>query len=506
MKQKVTRGIFARLMTLALLVIMLFTTAACQKDEQKTPDDTGTDAVGAETEPSYDPMLEAIDYEGDEFVILQRSNYGGTSYEEFDMEEYTDDSINQSVFDRNAYLEDKYNIDIVVEVESKESLPTTVYNLVQTDMVNFDLVNLDLAGIINLARNGLLIEASNIPVIDTQQPYWFTDIIDACTVDNKSFLLTGDANLWVLHSVGAVMFNKGMVQDTGLESPYDLVTNNQWTYSKLLEMTKAVKNENGDGVWNENDRYGVVSTYAAVETMFNGMGGLLVTKDDQDVMSVEYLSTRNLDIITKIVEYWADTESALLINRWPSYVSPNGASSNMMADVFNSGNALFVIEMMYQLPTLVDSEFGVGIVPAPKYDEIQTDYYSFVHYSHATAVGVPISWKDDSEHMDYIGRVLEDMNFKSKETVRETYYEDNLRRRRAKDEESYDMLEVIYDSLIVDIGGVLGGAGFKAAQTVRSLVYNGDTSSIYSGLFSYYEPDKAILQDLVDNYFKTGSN
>ena len=489
-----------QLLTWMLLLCVMITAASCVKKES-TEENTQAQSQSVSADTSLDPEIEAVDFGGESFVIFTRTNYGGSSYEEFDVQEYTDDIINQAVYDRNIYLEDKYNMEIEVNTEHKDSVAQVVYQLHLSDLVNFDMVSTTLTHMINLARNGVLVEIGDIPVIDTSAPYWFDDIIDAGTINQKSFVLSGDANLWVLHSVGAVMFNRSMINDLSLTSPYTLVKNNEWTYEKLYEMTKAADMPNSNSNVASN-RYGIVSPYGVVETMFTGLGGTLVAKDQDGEMSVEYLSDRNIDIITKIVDYWSDTDAALLINRHDSYTSPNGASSNLMMDVFNSGNALFVIEMLYQFPTLVHNEYGVGIVPAPKYDSAQEDYYSFVHQGHATGMGVPNKWLGDDERMDRIGRVMEDMNYMSKSTVRETYYEDNLRLRRAQDDESYEMLAIVYDRMVMDPGMMLQGAGFKASDKIRALVYAADTSDIYSSMYANYEADMAILQDLIDNYFQ----
>ena len=491
---------FPKLLAWMLLLCIMLTAVSCAK-KAPSEETAQTNPPPASVDTSYDPEIEAVDFGGESFVIFTRTNYGGSSYEEFDVQEYTDDIINQAVYDRNIYLEDKYNMEIEVNTEHKDSVAQVVYQLHLSDLVNFDMVSTTLTHMINLARNGVLAEIGDIPIIDTSAPYWFDDIIDAGTVNNKSFVLAGDANLWVLHSVGATMFNRSMINDLNLTSPYTLIENNEWTYAKLYEMTKEANLPNSNSNVASN-RYGITSTYAVVETMFTGMGGTLVSRDQDGAMSVGYLSDRNIDIITKIVDYWSDTDSALLINRHDSYTSPNGASSNLMMDVFNSGNALFVIEMMYQFPTLIHNEYGVGIVPAPKYDAAQEEYYSFVHQGHATGMGVPNKWLGNSERMDRIGRVMEDMNYKSRSTVRQTYYEDNLRLRRAQDDESYEMLEIVYDRMVMDPGMMLQGAGFKASDKIRALVYAADTSDIYSSMLANYESDMEILQDLIDNYFK----
>ena len=98
---------------------------------------------------------------------------------------------------------------------------------------------------------------------------------------------------------------------------------------------------------------------------------------------------------------------------------------------------------------------------------------------------------------------MEDMAWFSSTTVRRAYYDDNLKLRRACDEETYRMLDIIYGNLRVDTGMILAGAGFQADQKMRDLVYAGKSDNVVSEMNSVYSSDLAILQELIDHYFNT---
>lgn len=490
--------ICVRFIVCALLLSTLLSLFSCSKKEDgEETNDSTVFTSDSEITVDYDPHIAAKDYGGREFVIFSRDMRGSPDYEEFGVDTFSSNTINSAVYERNMYLEDKYNIDIVVNYEDKDLMGQTVYRLHTAQAINFDVINATLDHVINMARNGCLMQSTDIPYIDTSKPYWNSKIIKSGTINNRSYLISGDANIWALHSTAAVMFNTDMVKNKRLDNPYDLVSENKWTFEAFKQMSaQAAEELNGDSIYDENDCYGCVSTYATVETMFVGMGGVWVSKDANDNMVMNYESSRNNDIIMKIVDYWKNPQEALLINRWPSYTSPN--NSNMMADVFNGGKALFVTELLYQLPTLVDNSFTVGIVPAPKLDSDQQDYASFVHQQHATGLGVPLLCSDS----DMIGRVLEDMAWYSMDTVRHAYYDVNLKARRAQDNESSEMLDIIYANTYVDTGLLYGGAGLQIGQTVRALVYNSSTD-ISSSIKTAYTHDKAVIDELLEKYFKS---
>ena len=491
--------IWLRIILFTLLVSTLLSLFSCAKKEE-VEDTDGENVVTTnvvDNEVDYNPYIEAKDYGGREFVIFSMDMTGSPDYEEFGVDTYTSHTINSAVYERNMYLEDKYNIDITVNYEAKTSMASTVYRLHTSQAVNFDVINATLDHIINMARNGCLMQIKDIPHINTDKPYWNSKIIDSGTIGNRSYLISGDANIWALHSTAAVMFNSNMIAEKKIANPYELVANNEWTFENFKKMSaQAAAELNGDGKYDENDCYGCVSTYAAVETMFTGMGGVLVSKDANDQMVMNYKSARNNDIIMNIIGYWKNVQEALLINRWPAYTSPK--NMNMMADVFNDGHALFVTELLYQLPTLVENNFTVGIVPAPKFDADQENYASFVHIAHATGLGIPLLCEDS----DMVGRVLEDMAWESMSTVRYAYYDVNLKSRRAQDNESSEMLDIIYANTYVDAGLLYGGAGLQIGQTIRGLVYNSATD-ISSSIEIAYNHDKAVIDELLEKYFQT---
>ncbi len=490
--------LWVKIIVCLLVVCTLASLVSCKKDdeaENSDGNDTAVTTQADEGEIDYDPHIEAKDYGGREFIIFSRENTGGTDYEEFDVKEYSSNLLNSAVYDRNMYLQEKYNIEIVVNTENKDSMGGTVKRLCLAETVDFDLINATQDHIINMAMNGCLMQTSDIPYINPEKPYWSAETMEAATIVNKGYLLCGDANLWSLHAVGGVIFNTQMIADKKLDNPYDLVKSGKWTYEKFTKMTvEAAEELNGDGIYDERDCYGCVSTYAACETMFSGMNGILVIKDSNDEFVMNYTDDKTLDIVEKIVEFWKYNDT-LLINRFPNYTSPK-AGSNMMADVFNKGNALFIAELMYQLPTLIDNNFTIGLVPAPKYNEDQTEYKSFVHVQHATALGVPALCSD----ADMVGRVLEDMAYKSMSTVRYSYYEVNLKSRRAQDDDSIEMLDIMYAGAHPDTGYLYSGGGLTVRQTIRDLVfYRG--SNITSEITKSSNTDKAQIDKLVNDYF-----
>ena len=72
---------------------------------------------------------------------------------------------------------------------------------------------------------------------------------------------------------------------------------------------------------------------------------------------------------------------------------------------------------------------------------------SYMHMGWSTTSAVPVTKNDDH---DLTGRLLEDMAWKSSETVRPAYYDRTLQGKISRDDDSGEMLDIIYSGLNID--------------------------------------------------------
>lgn len=115
---------------------------------------------------------------------------------------------------------------------------------------------------------------------------------------------------------------------------------------------------------------------------------------------------------------------------------------------FNEGRALYYISPITSLAQLRDMEDELGILSLPKHDESQDRYYNTLQYNNATVYTVPMSVTD----LNRTGMILEALAYQSVDTLTPAYYEITLKRKYSNDEESSSMLDLIFDTRIVDLG------------------------------------------------------
>ena len=105
---------------------------------------------------------------------------------------------------------------------------------------------------------------------------------------------------------------------------------------------------------------------------------------------------------------------------------------------------------IYKAISFREMEDDFGILPMPKYYETQDRYYHTVSHGNASFMFLPINIKN--EELEKLGTFLSGLSELSKKKVTYEYREVQLRYRDARDSESEEMLEIIFDSRTFDLG------------------------------------------------------
>ena len=112
-----------------------------------------------------------------------------------------------------------------------------------------------------LAAEGYLYELNELPNVDLSNPWWDQAALEDLSVRGKSYLATGDISPTSLMTSSCMTFNKNLLDDIGMEYPYDLVYEGKWTIDKLASLTTDLSRDlNGDSQYTlEDDLFGYTS-------------------------------------------------------------------------------------------------------------------------------------------------------------------------------------------------------------------------------------------------------
>ena len=480
------------------LILLISLATGCGKEavlsdnnETTSVESDGTE-TSATTEPSIDPGVEAVDLGGREYTILNRQHGDyAFPYAEFQAEEENGDLVNDGVYKRNLAIEDKYKVKLV-SVET-DDVVGNAKNAVLAGDKTYDLLMPMISDAFSLAVQGCLLNMSDLPHIDLSKPYWMDSIVEASSIGGRNYFLSGDMNASVLNAVGATFFNKDLAALYQINDVYDVVKAGKFTLDKLTEYCRLVYNDlNGNAEYDSEDRYGLDCSTFAWQPLYYGAGMSMISKDKDDIPSLAWDTEKNIDAIAKIVKLLNDKTTTILVNQY-SELHAIGLG-NATFNIFREDRALFFSEVMYGAMQFRDMKSDFGILPLPKYDEKQEKYASYVHTNQSSAVCVPIT----NEDIELAGMLLEDMAYQSYLNVRPAFYDVTLKIKFTRDEDTAEIIDMIYENINIDLTLVMNRSGLPIDNTLRTAMLENRTD-----LASMIASQKSSCEETINSNVKT---
>ena len=441
---------FRRSAVLVLATALAASSFACGKERGTTADDT-TDSEqttvpgGADSAPDeygyVDPGIEKKDYGGRTFTIVYPNWSLYNDY--YFAEEYDGDIVNDSIYDRAKYVEERLGIEFVYYCPGyiHEVFPT-VQKTVLAGSPDYDLALTHCAtNIVSYPKEGIVLDWNALPGVDLDKPYWNQSVRENIEVDGVLPLMSSD---YILPDVNSIFFNKKLITENQLDDPYDLVLSGKWTWGKLREMAKVgIKDLNGDSVMDDQDQYGFVcerdwqcaSVLVSCGQQFFASGA-----DGIPTLAMNNEKSQNiLEMFTALL--WNDGSSF----SWEYKAEYDPNKSGKPPVDFGSGRSMFYLTPLSLAVSFRDTEVDYGILPLPKYDETQKDYLTL---NWAGFMCVPASAGDP----ELVGLVAELLASESCRTVIPAFYDILLGEKVARDEKAKDTLDIIFENDIYDLG------------------------------------------------------
>jgi len=211
-------------------------------------------------------------------------------------------------------------------------------------------------------------------------------------------------------------------------------------------------------VW--EDRWGLCVYNDSLHAFLVSGGGALAVKDENDIPYIDFASEKNIAVMDKVMNLMYNPEYVVNVQAPPKggKATPNGAEACRMG--FEENRILFIWTRMRFVEFFRGMESNFGIVPLPKATETQDKYYSVVNPYTGVMLGVPAS----ADNLDRISIILEALSAESRYTLQPAYYDVVLQRKYVRDDESSEMLDIIFGSTpmgdrVYDIGSVYSFGG-----------------------------------------------
>ena len=110
-----------------------------------------------------------------------------------------------------------------------------------------------------------------------------------------------------------------------------------------------------------------------------------------------------------------------------------------------NGQALYYMGGFGTASAFRAMEDDFGIVPLPKYDESQKDYYSRI--ADGWLLNVPTHCADT----EFVSAILEELAIGTKNYIIPAYYEDALKNKFIRDDDTLEMLDIVQTNKMIDL-------------------------------------------------------
>jgi len=456
--------------------------------------DNGENAAAEEAIP-FPYADEKIDLNGASFKILTGREWDNTNVyiEDYEIEEMNGEVLNDAIYTRNLIIEDMYNLKLEA-VQAGDQIKALMGRTIKAGMDEYGAVAplLNHAG--TFASEGYAVNIYET-ALSIDAPWWDRNILESTSVGGAAYYIAGDIFIKHYDGIPMIMFNKKMLADFGLQSPYNLVENNQWTFDKFNEMVKGVYVDlDQNGKKNRYDRYGFTTQVDYCLSFVNGSGQLFMDKDKDDLPVFVGYTEKMANIFDKLLEHYA-SDDTYCIHRDASKEGGWNTGNTPENWVFPEGRSLFYWGLSRFMGLyLRDMEDDFGILPIPKWDSSQDRYYSTVNGWNSFTYMLPRTVTDAERN----SIILDAMAYHGMKLIKPAYYEICLQRKYARDEESSAMLDIIFSSAHYEPGGA--GAFIGAlCDSIQTGAVN--ISSIYVRNIGRIEQ---AIQDLIKNHTRIG--
>lgn len=458
-----------KMLTALLIAGTVLTLAACNQEDKKQPDVTPDNNVIESENDKTD--ADAIDYEADlsterydgyDYRILVRKGWTSGQYQE----ESQEDVVADAIFRRNKAVEEKYGITISISESSSGDYEVDALNSVLAGDDAYDIIFAHSRAAFTYAVQGAAYNVLDIDTIHMDKPWWSRNIVENCSLNDRLFVLDGDISKDGLSQAMCLLFNKRIFDEKSFDYPYEMVKDGDWTFDEFAYLVKKGGADlNGDGVMKpEDDQFGFVCFEwgAPISILYTG-GQKIYDKDDEGKFALTLYSNKTVELFDEFFR---------LLNNEACYISNTNKQVDYY-DIFKQGRAMMANGSLGSAQELRNLDDDFGILPYPKFSE--EDEYSSIINGFAPLALIPITVSDANR----TGAITEALCAYGSKYVIPAFYEVSLKTKYARDEESEEMMDLIKDNIVYDIGYVAGGP-FQSIGRDLSLTTTHDFASFYA--------------------------
>ncbi len=492
-----------RIVSVLLVLAVMLTLASCGEDSPKTMGGTSSTGVpgsfaedtGGAAQTRKEEVLEipeganfATDGNPYEFRILGINSANGYPHIDLVAESVLEEPINDAVYERNNTIEELLGVKISAVTQTTSSIVSTARNNISSNTDAFDIYLPTMSDAVNLALEDYLVNLYDVPYLDLSKSWWDQNVKESLAIKDKLYFTTGEISILDDDLCYAVLMNKDSLKNFHADlDPYQLVKDKKWTLSKLLEIIKDTNDDtNGDGKMTHDDDWGMM-LFTNVSTVFYLSSGESIVKPDGKGGYVFGMQdSRATDVVSDVLDFILDNQFYR--------TDKLGTTAADELEKFVSGHCMFRSTVFSVARQLRQMEMDFGILPNPLYDENQERYYTPTSSNgYLPGLCIPVCAGD----IVRTGIITEALAYYSHIYLTPAYYDVSLDGVLLRDDESRDMLDILFGSKVYDIGYIynFGGVAFVLNELTKA-----DSKAYTSKFDSLAGPVSAGIEEVMEKF------
>lgn len=467
-----------RILASLLAAVMLFGAVSCATATEDSDTQEAHTAAGSLAETELAPDLPEMNYKGEQFRILTDKG----SYGELVSNNATGEVLNDAILEATVSVSNQFNIQFV-HIEGDGA---TMETFIMAGDDEYDVALIHDCTTATMSLNGWFHNVNDLPYVDPSSPWWPQFIVDSLTLNGKMYYFSNYSSYQAMAQTRACFFNQRILKDYNMKAPYDMVRDGTWTLAKIMEMSSNIyADTNGDGKQDTGDVLGFATShypYAWLESF----GIELYHKESPSSAELSLMMDDRCYTLIDQLHTWffSGTEGV-----W----APMNDSGEISMTMFAEDRVAFTFACVgSQAPRAIEGDVDYGIVPIPKIDENQPQYYGGCT---SPLFSVPVTLRDTER----AGIILEAMAYAGYQHILPAYCENTLKTRFATDPDCAEMLNLIFDNQVISFAYLFANSVPQGMQ-YRFIADTVERNKVASFFKSKQRKEQKMIDTIVEFY------
>ena len=480
-----------RILSLVLVLLTVLSMLLSCGQEAAAPQDT---TAAAETSPAESEGVtetqpksgvpEDTDLDGAAIRIWYTTNWMG--YTAFDGDN-TGDTLDSAIYNQRVAVEDRLRctIEYFDSNTDQAKCNEAIQKLLLAGDDSFDAYAPTQWNGVKVVAEGLFLNIADQSVISFDKPWWYAEYMAEMAVGkNCIFTLVGDWSIDAKRFLSCCYANK-QIYGSSFGEPdelYGFVLDGSWTVDRMQEMCEAAYSDlDGNGKADKNDMLGTVLVWNEdILSLQVGSGERFTKRDSDNIPILNENFERMFTVCDRLYELSYNTTGIVYGTKKEALEIEENAKK------FSSSTMLLMLGQFYVAEYLRDMTDDFAILPVPKFEESQSDYWSYM-FEVLRFVALPYNCKAP----DVVCAALEELAFEGHQSVAPVYYEESLKTKYLRDSQSSQMIDLISGSVYYDNALIYVTSWGSITIAARDLITSGKNT--FASEFAARH-DKAIEQ------------